>query len=466
MYQLPTTNKLDIFLSAFIMSNNMNKLNNIFPDNESVNQVINYLKTKQIPDGVPSIKRFKDKYKHFELGKDGTLIYKPLGLIVVKPSDIHHTLDKLYKEDPNAFGKGIVSLYKYIASKYINITREDVEHFLKGQTNYQLTRSISKRINKPIVADYPNQLWCIDLIDMNNYIGNNHQFRYIIDVVDAFSRKVWLEKLRVKGAAQVAREFAKICDRAGIYPSYLLSDNGGEFKDEMTQFCKEHNIKQRFTRTYSPEANGIAERTNQDIRKLIRAYMVKNNTKNWTTVLEDVETNKNTTYNSSIKASPNEVWSANKDPVNPHNLPPFLTKDNKKVVAKQHALTRAMYQIQKFEKEDDYKVGDYVRLKMSSIFSNIRKLIKSNESKQIVVSYSPNVYQITKVITPRNGLLERKRYVLQKPDGNVVRTAKGAQKSFYASELQHAEEHDGAHLTIQDALKLNKVEANRNDLQY
>ena len=125
-----------------------------------------------------------------------------------------------------------------------------------------------------------------------------------------------------------------------------------------------------------------------------------------------------------------------------------------------------MYQIQKFQKEDDYQVGDHVRLKMSSIFSNIRKLIKANETKQIAVTYSPIVYQIVKVITPRNGLLERKRYVLGKPNGDVVRSAKGAQKSFYASELQHVEGNNDTHITIDDALKLNKVETNKYDLRY
>ena len=239
------------------MSNIMNKLNNIFPNDETIDTVIKYLTTNELPLGVNE-KRFKTKYKQFVL-KDGSLIYEPLQLIVIKNVDVEKTLETLYKTDPSAFGKGIVTLYKYVASKFINITRKDVEAFLKKQMNYQMTRSISKRINKPIVVDYPNQLWCIDLIDLNLYLGHNYQFRYIIDVVDAFSRRVWLEKMRVKSAPVTAREFAKICERAGVYPSYLLSDNGGEFKDELSQFCKDHGIKQRFTRAYAPEANGCSQ---------------------------------------------------------------------------------------------------------------------------------------------------------------------------------------------------------------
>ena len=96
------------------MSNIMNKLNNIFPNDETIDTVIKYLTTNELPLGVNE-KRFKTKYKQFVL-KDGVLIYEPLQLIVIKKADIEKTLETLYKTDPNAFGKGIVTLYKYVAS--------------------------------------------------------------------------------------------------------------------------------------------------------------------------------------------------------------------------------------------------------------------------------------------------------------------------------------------------------------
>jgi hypothetical protein len=143
-----------------------------------------------------------------------------------------------------------------------------------------------------------------------------------------------------------------------------------------------------------------------------------------------------------------------------------MTTGNKPAIAKQHALTRDMKQIQRFEHEDNYQVGEYVRLKMSSIFNNVRKLIKDNMTKQIVVTYSPVVYQIKTVIVPRRGLLERKRYVLEKANGDVVRSAKGKQKDFYASELERADSQTPSHITMEQALKLNQVEPNRHDLKY
>ena len=437
------------------MPNLMNRLNNLFPNDETIDQVIHFLKTGDTPsDTTP--KTFARKYKHFILNADHHLIYKPLELTVLKKTEVQPTLARLYHDDLGAFGKGIVEVYKYICTKFINITRDDVKTFLAKQTPYQMTRYITKRTNKPIVADYPNQLWCVDLIDLEPYVGHNYQFRYIINVVDAFSRKIWLEKLRIKGAKQVAREFQKICDRAGVRPTYLLSDNGTEFKGEMSAFCKAHDIKQRFTRAYSPEANGIAERANRDIRKLIRAFNLRDNSLNWTNVLDQVEDSKNAAYNSNIKASPNEVWSANKNPVNEREIPAVITKADKPKIAKAHILHRAMQQIQRFQHEDNYQVGDEVRVKMSSIFSNVRKLVKDNKNKQIVVTYTPAVYRIGRVIVPRRGLLERKRYILVKEHGVPIRSAKGATKDFYASELIRADDATPpAHVSMPDALKLN-----------
>ena len=272
--------------------------------------------------------------------------------------------------------------------------------------------------------------------------------------------------MRTNHSRVVARELGLICERAGIFPKYLLSDNGVEFKDEVTQFCKTHDIKQRFTRTYSPQANGIAERTNREVRKFIRAYMLKNNNLNWTKVLGDVERDKNQAYNTSIKAAPEEVWVANKDPVNEHEIPEVATKADKGKIAKAHVLRRVMAQIQKFRHEDDYAVGDRVRVKMSSIFSNVRALIKSKDTKQIVVTYSPRVYTIARVIIPRRGLLERRRYILARPDGVPIKTPKGQVRDFYASELIAAKDAKQAHISMERALKLNGVEPNRHDLVY
>ena len=58
-------------------------------------------------------------------------------------------------------------------------------------------------------------------------------------IVDTFSRKVWLEKMRTKGALQTARALQNVCNKTEIMPSVIMSDNGTEFKGEFADFCKD-----------------------------------------------------------------------------------------------------------------------------------------------------------------------------------------------------------------------------------
>lgn len=89
--------------------------------------------------------------------------------------------------DNRVIGKGVRHYHKYIIGKHVNIKRQDVENFIKTDELYQMTRPKVHRINKPIIAKYPNQVSGIDLIHANNKIK---KFRYIITIDDMFSRKV------------------------------------------------------------------------------------------------------------------------------------------------------------------------------------------------------------------------------------------------------------------------------------
>lgn len=439
------------------------KLNNIFPNDEIIDIVKHYIITQTIPDEIENKKRFIQKYKNFIVDND-KLIYKPLNLEVVYKSNIDKILEDEYNKN-DVIGKGIKNFYKYIITKYINITRQDIDDFLKTDNNYQMTRQINKRINKPIIAKYPNQIWCIDLIDMSSVSKSNYNYKYIISIIDVFTRKCFLEKIKDKTANNVSIGFNDVCIRAGITPNYIISDNGLEFKGEFSEYCKNNNIKQRFVRAYSPQANGIVERLNQEIRKIIKDISLNNNNIRWTTYLKDVEENKNNTYNETVKASPNEIWTPDKN----KDFSVKNTKNKKKLEAQKNIKKQVQKEIKKFKNKDDYDVDDDVRIKMSSIFSNVRKLIKQKNTKQLIINYSPDIFVIHKKIIPRQGTLERNRYVLKNKNTNkIVQTPTGTHKLFYGSELLYVPPAtpDDNNITMNRALTLNKIDTNNNDLLY
>jgi hypothetical protein len=299
----------------------------------------------------------------------------------------------------------------------------------------------------------------VDLLDLSNYEGYNNFYKYIFVCVDVFSRKTWIEKMRKKGAVQCERAITNICNRAGIYPNVIMSDNGTEFKAEFAQFCIDHNIKQNLSRTYSPQANGLAERTVQDIRKIIRGFMVKNGSLDWASLMKEIENNKNNTYNQNIKTTANEIWSPDKEKPDLRENTESLTP---KEIAQFEARKKVESAVNKFKETDNFKKGDMVRVKMSSFFSGVRKLLKAKLSKKLVITYTPELFKINKVVIPRTRILARRRYYLENADGEIITTALGHKKPFYSSELMRSDE--PADITMSKALKLNKVEPTQNDL--
>jgi transposase InsO family protein len=270
-----------------------NTLNNLFPTDEMIKNVKHFVKTKELPKDITTKQkreRFYEKYKDFSINKEEYLVFKPLKLIVIPKHETAETLKRVYKKDDSGIGKAVQTLYQFVRENYMNITRRQVQEFVKKQTNYQLTKDFAHRINKPIVGKYPNQIFCMDLIDMNSYKDTNRGYRYIMTIVDVFSRKVWLENLKMKFSFNARDALKRVIQRAGVSPSHIISDGGSEFIGEaMAKYCREQNIGQRVTRTYAPMANGIVERMNRSVRKLIRAFLAKNENRVWYNLLPNIE---------------------------------------------------------------------------------------------------------------------------------------------------------------------------------
>eukprot|EP01041_Mallomonas_annulata_P012316 gene12316-25904_t len=452
---------------------NYNRLNNLFPNDQNISDVKTFRENKTYPDAVNTLskqRRFETKYAGFDISPDGqNLLYTPLNLTVVPKTDLQKTLEKEYK---NSFGSGIVNFYKTIREKYINIKRSDVSAFIKQQQIPQLTDVFKHRTNKPIVASYPNEIWCIDLIDMSKlYETKNRGFRYIMTTIDVFSRKIFLEATKLRESVLAARALDRVTRRADVMPKYIICDNGTEFQGDFETFCRAHDITIRRNRAYSPEANGIVERANKEIRKLLRNIMLENENNNWIDNLRRVEDLRNNTFTSAIKNIPNKIWTNSKEPIALRNIPIHNRTGNQReeqILAKQTILRNVNKQIEEF-KDDELDVGDKVRIRMDALSNGIKALVKKQLTKQIVIAYSPVVFKVLKKIIPRNGTLERSRYIVGTVDQTrmLVNKQDGTKpRQFYANVLKKVgdDETDYKNMTMQKAVELSGAKLTINDV--
>jgi hypothetical protein len=200
-------------------------LNNYGYNNESIAQVKEYLNTRQLPDSLDNSgkkRRFLAKWeKDFKIVND-KLVYIPLNLIVIPDDERDMVLKKIYEDITVGVGQGIDMFYGRVRDKYLNIRRSDVSSFLKNQKMYQITKSQNHIQNKPIMSSSPNERYGIDCINMVSFASSNggidRGWKFILTVVDYFSRKCWLRPLKSQTAINVRNALINIVAETKTYP--------------------------------------------------------------------------------------------------------------------------------------------------------------------------------------------------------------------------------------------------------
>lgn len=101
--------------------------------------------------------------------------------------------------------------------------------------------------------------------------------RYILAVLDDYSKFAFVAPLRTKGkaAAKLRALITRLNPQRPQRAKRLRSDRGGEFvARELASFCDEQGIEQRFTSTYSSQQNGAVERYLRTLQAVVRPQLI------------------------------------------------------------------------------------------------------------------------------------------------------------------------------------------------
>jgi transposase InsO family protein len=116
----------------------------------------------------------------------------------------------------------------------------------------------ARELHRPVIKKFPKRrivmkgiddLWACDLVIMNAYAKENDGYKYMLNVIDTFSKYAWSEPLKTKGGIEVAKAFENIIKRAAKSkhksPKLLHSDKGREFENkDFKQMLKRYNIRE------------------------------------------------------------------------------------------------------------------------------------------------------------------------------------------------------------------------------
>ena len=127
--------------------------------------------------------------------------------------------------------------------------------------NYETNKTLLKSID---------ETWSADLLQMDDYgVKNNRDYKYILTVIDNFSKFGWTIPLKNKFAKTVTEAFSNIINNSKRKPKLLETDDGKEFTNKMfIEFLKLNDIK-RYSR-YTSKGAVFAERFNRTIRDLLK----------------------------------------------------------------------------------------------------------------------------------------------------------------------------------------------------
>ena len=157
--------------------------------------------------------------------------------------------------------------------------------------------------NKTMIESIDDN-WSSDLLDMNDYgTKNNRGYRYILVVIDIFSKIGWTIPLKNKSAQSMTDLFPEIVKSSNRKPNLLETDDGKEYVNKnFNEFLNDKIIK-RYSR-YTDKGAVFAERFNRPIRSSLKKPVLKEGKTDWLSDLPSVIKKYNNTIHSSTKMTP------------------------------------------------------------------------------------------------------------------------------------------------------------------
>ena len=151
---------------------------------------------------------------------------------------------------------------------------------------------------------YIDDIWSLDILDLNDYgPKNNRGYRYVLVIIDNFSKFGWTLPLKNKNAQTIKDSFENILINSKRKPILIETDRGKEFYNNIFQdFLNKNNIK-LYSRNTSLGAV-FAQRFNRTARDLLKRPVFEKGDGNWIDILQTITKQYNNRIHSSTKLTP------------------------------------------------------------------------------------------------------------------------------------------------------------------
>lgn len=180
----------------------------------------------------------------------------------------------------------------------------------KEQVVNELHKSARKNFRRRrVIMKGIDDLWQIDLVEMGMFEKENNGFRFLLTVIDTFSKYAWALPIRNKSSIEVEKAMETIL-KEGRIPKNIQSDDGKEFFNKNFQkLMQKHNINHYST--YSPLKASIVERFNRTLKSKMWKKFSMNGNYRWLGMIGTLIDDYNNTWHRTINMKPSQVSALN-----------------------------------------------------------------------------------------------------------------------------------------------------------
>ena len=222
----------------------------------------------------------------------------------------------------------------------------------------ELHQPIINKFNKrKVYSQFKDNVWGVDLADMQSLSRKNKGIKYLLCVIDLYSKYAFVIPLKDKKGISIVNAFHKIIKQSNRKPNKIWVDQGGEFYNRVFRKWLSDNDIIMYS-TFNEGKSIVAEKFIRALKNKLYKHMTATGKNVYYDVLDDVVNKYNNTKHSTIKMKPIDV------------------KNNKRVYIDEHN-----------EKDSRFKVGDRVRIFAPNSSKEIYIVDKINDT----VTYTYNL---------------------------------------------------------------------------
>lgn len=266
--------------------------------------------------------------------------------------------------------------------------------------------TVVHELHRPARKTYPRRhvmikglddLWQADLVDMREYSRANNGYKYILMIIDTYSKFAWALPVKTKTGIDVAHVFEQLLETGtNRSPRNVQTDHGGEFYNRYFKTVMERYGINHYS-TFTHLKASIVERLNRTVKGRMWMRFNLRGSHKWIDILPQIIAEYNRTKHSTIKMRPIDV--------------------------RNNELMDTVYNRIKMldPRKQKFNVGDSVRIsKHKTVFE-----------KSYLPNWSTEVFTVSKVqrTNPRT-------YILKDRNGAEIAG------SFYTEEMQKTSEPD------------------------